>query len=184
MSVRLDVEAGAGGVGALMLRPWADADAGALLLAHRDPLLRRRLANVLRTEGEARTWLRECRAGWSDGTRLAFAVWEGTCLAGCVVLKQGGEHAPDSAEIGYWTAGKARGRGVAPRAVEAVTAWAFAAPRTVPLARVELLHDVDNAASCRVAVKCGFPVESLLPPHPPRWPVPGHLHVRTAQTPA
>lgn len=165
--------------GELALRPWGDADVGALLLAHRDPLLRRRLVNVLRTEGEARAWLRECREGWADGTRFAFAVWEGAGLAGCVVLKQGGERAPEAAEIGYWTAGDARGRGVAPRAVEAVTAWAFAAPRAVPLTRIELLHDVENTASCRVAVKCGFAMETVLPPHPPKWPEPGHLHVRT-----
>lgn len=172
MSIVLDA-------GQLTLRPWEEGDAAALLVAHRDPVLLRRLVTPLRTGAEAVDWLRECAEGWASGTRCSFAVWEGVALAGCVVLKSGGRRAEDTAEVGYWTAAPARGRGVAPRAVEAVTAWALAAPRAVPLARIELLHDLDNAASCRVAVKCGFRMEAELPPHPPKWPEPGHLHVRT-----
>lgn len=46
---------------------------------------------------------------------------------GGVVLK---EVSPGkaSAEVGYWTADSARGQGVAPRALEAVTAWSLDAP--------------------------------------------------------
>lgn len=167
--------------GELTLRPWEDGDAGAVVAAHRDPVLRRRLGTVLCTEDEAAGWFAQCRQAWADGTRFGFAVWEGGRLVGGVVLKAGGRRAADTAEIGYWTAGPARGRGVAPRAVEAVTAWAFTAPRAVPPARIELLHDLDNDASCRVALKCGFGLEAYLPPHPPKWPEPGHLHVRARE---
>nr|WP_307805241.1 hypothetical protein [Streptomyces spirodelae] len=38
-----------------------------------------------------------------------------------------------------------------PRALRALTEWAFAAFPGDELTRLELLHQVDNAASCRVA---------------------------------
>ena len=63
------------------------------------------------------------------------------------------------AEIGYWTAPAARGRGVAPLAVDAACRWAFGA---LPVDRIELCHAVENAASGRVAEKAGFTYEGHL----------------------
>ncbi len=159
---------------ALRLRPWRAADAPALVAAHRDPLLRRWLSTCVTDEAEARLWVDRQILNWVTGVRFGFAVLEGDLLAGHVVLKTGSAHA----EVGYWTSADVRGRGVAPRAVEAVSRWAF---RTRGVARLDLLHAVDNHASCRVADKCGFALKSLLPARPPGYPEDGHLHVRTAE---
>jgi RimJ/RimL family protein N-acetyltransferase len=59
------------------------------------------------------------------------------------------------AEAAYWTLPAARGRGVATRALQEVTRWAF----DVGLHRVELEHSTQNLPSCRVALKAGFLVE-------------------------
>ncbi|MFF3099024.1 GNAT family N-acetyltransferase [Streptomyces cyaneofuscatus] len=87
---------------------------------------------------------------------------------------------PERAEVGYWTAARARGRGVAPRALEALTDWAFTAFAGEGLVRLELLHQVDNVASCRVAEKAGYAFAELLSALPPEFPLDGHLHVREA----
>jgi RimJ/RimL family protein N-acetyltransferase len=61
--------------------------------------------------------------------------------------------------------------------VDAVSAWAFSRFAAGGLARLELLHQVDNAASCRVAQKSGYVFEEVLPARPP-FPRDGHRHVR------
>lgn len=103
----------------------------------------------------------------------------GSLLVAGAVLKRTGA-GPGAAEAGYWTVASARGRGVASRALGAVTAWAFETLAADGLERIELLHQVDNAASCRVAEKTGFALERTLPAAPPAFPLDGHLHVRRA----
>ncbi|MET9465992.1 GNAT family N-acetyltransferase [Streptomyces sp. NPDC006544] len=190
MTPELRVAATAATAG-LVLRPWGAGDAEALVEVHRDPAMRHWLTRTVDGPEGARRWLEEQREGWESGNRLSFAVREasypgargGACggppVAG-VVLKRTAER-PGSAEAGYWTAAPARGRGVATRALEAVAAWAFAAfPAEAPgrLDRLELLHQVDNLASCRVADKAGFRFDRILPAFPPSFPMDGHLHVR------
>jgi RimJ/RimL family protein N-acetyltransferase len=67
---------------------------------------------------------------------------------------------------------------VAPRALEALTGWAFGTFVADGLERLELLHQVDNLASCRVAQKSRYDLDSVLPAAPPSFPRDGHLHVR------
>lgn len=175
---------------ALLLRPWQPADAAELAVLHRDEALRRWIGSVVDDEEEAVRWVREQRRGWREGDRFAFAVVAereedghegepavGGPLVGHVVLKRpaaGGA----SAEVGYWTAGHARGRGVAPRALDALSSWALAAFAEDGLVRLELLHSLDNTASCRVARKCGYALTARLPATPPHFPLDGHLHTR------
>ncbi|MFJ5550719.1 GNAT family N-acetyltransferase [Streptomyces sp. NPDC093225] len=170
----------------LVLRPWSPEDVEALLAAHRDPLLQTWLATHLDGEDQARRWIVDQGAGWSAGTRFSFAVLEcgdGRTGAGPpighVALKRG-SRPQDPAEVGYWTSAGARGRGVAPRALDAVSRWALG-PRTgMRLDRLHLIHASGNAASCRVAEKSGYGLDSVLPPYPPAFRTEGHLHVRTA----
>ncbi|QNE77034.1 GNAT family N-acetyltransferase [Streptomyces finlayi] len=170
--------------GSLLLRPWRPDDAPALLAAHADPAMRHWLATRVSSADEAAEWLAEQREGWAAGTRFGFAVTDtdgGGELVGNLALKRPGP-ASDTAEVGYWTTAAARGRGVAPRALAALCDWAFAsfAPSTgAGLAHLELLHQVDNEASCRVAEKCGFPLTGILPASPPDYPLDGHRHVRS-----
>jgi RimJ/RimL family protein N-acetyltransferase len=164
----------------LLLRPWCDDDVDALLAAYRDPVLLRWTRAPVTTRAQARQFLRRSRQGWAAGRRFSFAVLEptpqGERLVAQVVLK-GVNPGQPYAEIGYWTAAPARGRGVAPRAVDTVTAWAFTRFAAGGLTRLELLHQVDNPASCRVAEKCGYVFEEVLPARPP-FPRDGHRHVR------
>ncbi|MFC7548158.1 GNAT family N-acetyltransferase [Plantactinospora sp. GCM10030261] len=167
------------GVG-LVLRPWRDEDAESLVEAYRDPLLRRWTSHQLDSRDDALRWLAVQRDGWRDGTRLGFAVLADRAddhrLWGNVVLKRP-DPAGGSAEVGYWTAAHARGRGVAPQALAALTDWAVDTLAGDGLTRLVLLHQVDNPASCRVADKAGYRFERVLPAEPP-FPNDGHLHVR------
>ncbi|GGY97158.1 N-acetyltransferase [Streptomyces nitrosporeus] len=166
--------------GPLLLRPWRPDDAPALLAAHEDPVMRHRLATVVRDAGEAERWLLVQREGWESGGRFGFAVTDPAAdgaLVGHVVLK-GLVPGTGSAEVGYWTTAAARGRGVASRALEALTGWAFAEfAGSAGLRRLELFHRAGNEGSCRVAERCGYPLAEIVAP--PR-PAPGHRHVRHA----
>ncbi|WP_186343677.1 GNAT family N-acetyltransferase [Streptomyces sp. CFMR 7] len=166
----------------LLLRPWREEDVPALLEAYDDPVMRQWVRLPVSTPEEATRWLELQREGWASGTRFSFAVTDvsrGGELVGNLALKRPGP-GPERAEVGYWTAAWARGRGVAPRALEALTAWAFAAFAEEGLVRLELLHQVDNVASCKVAEKSGYAFAELLDALPPEFPLDGHLHVREA----
>jgi RimJ/RimL family protein N-acetyltransferase len=191
---------------ALVLRPWRAADIPALAaeMSREDPVGgmwpgpgerpgRTALAGGTQRragpdgERDAVPWLASQDRGWRDGDRLSFAVLSvddagAYALAGNVGLKnreeadQVGER--KTAEIGYWTAVAARGRGIAPAAVRAVTAWVFDAFAGTSLRQIMLVHDVGNPASCRVAEKAGYPFRELSPASPPHWLTDGHIHMR------
>ncbi|GGV26209.1 GNAT family N-acetyltransferase [Streptomyces griseoflavus] len=167
--------------GPLTLRPWTPDDAGALAELYQDEALRRWAAAPVHDEASALRWVAEQRRGRETGERFAFAVEEtgtaGARPAGNVVLKRPAGD-PAAAEVGYWTAAHARGRGVAPRALAALADWAFDTFAGEGLVRLELLHQVDNTASCRVAEKSGFVLSGVLPAAPPAFPLDGHRHVR------
>jgi RimJ/RimL family protein N-acetyltransferase len=157
-----------------LLRPWRDEDAPALIAAAGDAELQRWTTVRVPDTPAALQWLSVQHTGWSNGTRYSFAVLdEREQLLGNVALKRPG--AFGETEVGYWTAEHARGRGVASQAVEALSRWAF---ETFPeVQRLALLHQVGNLASCRVALKSGFPYERTLPAQGP-YPQDGHLHAR------
>ncbi|MFG1910290.1 GNAT family N-acetyltransferase [Kribbella sp. NPDC048928] len=64
-----------------------------------------------------------------------------------------------TAEVGYWTVPAARGRGVAPAAVQAICRWAFS---ELGLELIEWRAEIGNEASRRVAEKAGFVLEGSL----------------------
>ncbi len=97
----------------------------------------------------------ELRAG--KGLHLVTADAVTGSLLGVVGLTF--DHFRRSAEIGYWVAPEFRGRGVAPRSVRLLTAWAFAEHGC---RRVQLMADARNRASQRVAEACGFTREGVL----------------------
>lgn len=80
-----------------------------------------------------------------------------------------------------WAAGPRHtpgGGGSRPRAPEAVSGRAFDALGADGPERLKLLHQVDNPASCRVAHKSGYGLDSFLPAAPPLLPREGHPHIR------
>ncbi|MER7729061.1 GNAT family N-acetyltransferase [Streptomyces sp. NPDC096323] len=167
--------------GSVRLRPWRRGDLPSLLDAYRDPAIQAGSRAPVADEEAAERWLRDQQEGRASGLRHSFAVVDtalGERPVGNVVLVRS---APGSqaAEVGYWTAAPARGRGIAPRALAALTGWAFTAFAGDGLVTLELLHQVDNAASCRVAEKAGYGFVDVLPASPP-WPLDGHRHARRA----
>jgi len=148
------------GDGRIVLRPWRGRDAPALAAAARDPEIARfTYWPASLTPREARARIGRARRERARGTRLELAVVDATddALIGFVGL------APDwterKAAVFYWTAAPARRRGVASAAVALLSRWALA---TLGLQRLELLADADNAASRRVAERCGYVREGTL----------------------
>lgn len=145
--------------GTLLLRPWSAGDASVVLTALNDPEIALWNASAVRTVEEATDWIVR-RADWSAGDHVSLAVVDSLSgeLVGSVSLHQI-DHEQGDAEIGYWTAPAARGRGVASGAVTALCRWAFL---QLPVDRIELCHAADNPASARVAAKAGFTQEGRL----------------------
>jgi RimJ/RimL family protein N-acetyltransferase len=144
--------------GHVVLRPWAEDDLDALWSALQDPEIRLWNGSGSGSREEARELI-ERRNDWSDGTHASWAIAEptGELLGSVSIHRIDPEHA--SAEIGYWTAPLARGRGAATAGVAAACAWAYDA---VPLERIQILHAVENAGSARVAEKAGFTLEGRM----------------------
>ncbi|MBO1331765.1 GNAT family N-acetyltransferase [Streptomyces sp. VRA16 Mangrove soil] len=145
--------AGAG----LTLRPWAEPDAPAVHTAFRDPTIQQWHSRRTASPDEARELIRGWRAAWAGEVDAHWAVADAATddVLGRISLREtllaGG-----LTQVAYWTLPAARGRGVAPRAVEALTRWAF---DEIGFHRIELNHAVSNGSSCRVALKCGFAAE-------------------------
>jgi RimJ/RimL family protein N-acetyltransferase len=163
---------------ALTLRPWQDSDIPAIVAAHRDEAMRRWLMHSIDDEDEARAWLADQHAGWADGARLSWAVEEEGTVVGAFFIKAADPPETLATGVGYWTVAAARGKGIASRCVGAATHWLFDGQDIMPADEIELLHTVGNEGSCRVAQKCGYVLESVLAPMPPRFPDEGHRHLR------
>ncbi len=99
----------------------------------------------------AADFVERCEANWADGEAFQYAIFvQGTPAgsAGLMARIGGG-----GLEIGYWVHPSWTGRGVATSAAAALTDAALALPG---VDRVEIHHDVLNAASERVPAKLGY----------------------------
>ncbi|HTJ66402.1 MAG TPA: GNAT family N-acetyltransferase [Actinospica sp.] len=163
---------------ALTLRPWQDTDIPALVAAYRDEAIRRWLTRPISSEDDARAWFADLNAGWANVTRLSWAVEEEGTVVGHMAIKAANPPVTLATGVGYWTTREARGRGIAPRCVDAATEWLFSGQEFLPADEVELLHTVGNVGSCRVAQKCGYVLDAVIPPLPPKFPHEGHRHLR------
>jgi RimJ/RimL family protein N-acetyltransferase len=146
--------------GDLVLRRWRTEDAAAISVACQDPEISRWIPVIPQTYGlaDAVEFLAEAADEWRAGSSRAFAIVDvRDGLLGAVTL-----HGPEGhlAEIGYWLAPDARGRGIATRAVRLLTRHAFRAEPA--LVRIGLRTLRGNDASARVAERCGFTLEGTL----------------------
>jgi RimJ/RimL family protein N-acetyltransferase len=85
------------------------------------------------------------------------AAPDGELLGSISLLRIAWRH--QRAEVGYWLAPAARGKGHATRAVRLICAWGFS---TLGLERIDLLAATGNHASQRVAERSGFQREAVL----------------------
>ena len=145
--------------GVVRLRLHADADLERVAAASLDP-------EVLRwtrvPEGNDAAAMAEWIGGWRSGPaeelHLVIVDAESDELLGAVGIPRV-ERDERRCEIGYWLAAGARGRGVATRAVRLLAGWIFEA---LPVDRIGIAAERDNAGSCAVAERAGFRFEGVL----------------------
>ncbi len=150
--------AGAG----VVLREWRDDDLPLLLEAATDA----RICEVTSipescTRRAAHAWVDRQRRRSAKGEGLSLLIEEpdGAGAAGAVMLSARTGIQAGAAGIGYWVVARARGRGLATRAVRTIAPWAM---RPGGFARLEALVEPDNVASLRAAEAAGFVREGVL----------------------
>ena len=144
--------------GVITLRMWGPGDAPAVFAACQDPLIHRFLPVPLPYTAEvAERFIRARRADWESDDERSFAITDAASgeILGSIARHLRAEH---RAEIGYWLAPAARGRGIATRALRLVRDWSF---DVCGLIRLELFTHPENDASGRVAERAGFVREGV-----------------------
>jgi RimJ/RimL family protein N-acetyltransferase len=165
--------------GDLLLRPWRPGDADAVYRACQDPEIPRWTPIPAPYErAHAEQFVTNSPAAWAADRKALFGVFDaysGELLASNGLVRLDG--AAGVAEIGYWTAPWARGRGVAERSTRAVARWALGTgPNELGLARVVWRAAPGNHASRLVALRAGFRMEGLLRAEFPGRDGGGRLH--------
>ena len=141
--------------GDLVLRPAGPDDAEAITAACQDPEIPRwTLVPSPYTRAHAEQFIASCRDEAAAGTAvrlLAVDARDGRLLGSFGLMEI--DRPSGGAEIGYWVAAGARGRGVATRATRLLAGWAG---RELGLTELEILTHRDNEPSRRVAERAGF----------------------------
>jgi RimJ/RimL family protein N-acetyltransferase len=138
--------------GVVVLRMRRASDLDAIAAASHDPEALRWLDDEPMDAAARATSIARAEEGWRTGeaARLVIADAATDLPVGIVSLQF---RAEDTATIAYSVFPAGRGHGHAPRAVRLLTGWAFG---DLGLARLVIEADEGNAASIRVAEKCGF----------------------------
>jgi RimJ/RimL family protein N-acetyltransferase len=108
--------------------------------------------------GFAQEWYARYEAGRREGTSEAFAAVDGDGSFLGVGLAPRIDPEAREVELGYIVARHARGRGVGAALLAHLTTWAFEHAGAL---RSELIIDVQNVASQRVAQRCGYVLEGV-----------------------
>ncbi|ONH32298.1 GNAT family N-acetyltransferase [Pseudofrankia asymbiotica] len=162
--------------GALHLRPWRPDDADAVFAACQDPEIQRWTSVPVPYRHEDATGFVGARtqAAWRTGTGAYLAVVDATTGDLLASVSLGDMRDADGlpgvapggdAEVGYWCAPAARGRGVTTDAVRVLCRWGFGG---LGLATIRWMALAGNEASRQVAVRAGFTVAPVPRPLPNR----------------
>lgn len=152
----------------LLLRPFRNADTGAVARAYQDPDVRFWNFRRIDDEADAARWIEHQREGWAAETVASWAIANKRTLLGRIALNNV-KLTFGVAEVGYWMLPEARGRGAAGTALAMVTEWAL---HELGLHRINLYHSIANPASCRVAEKAAYALDGTARsawPHPDGW---------------
>jgi RimJ/RimL family protein N-acetyltransferase len=106
-----------------------------------------------------RQWLARYEEGRRDGTREAFAAVDADGRFLGLALAPEIDRDARELELGYIVAPAVRGRGAATEILGQLTRWALGEAGAL---RVRLVIDVANAASQRVAERCGYVREGVM----------------------
>ncbi len=134
----------------LRLRQASDLDA--IAAGSHDAETRRWLTDPPMDDEARRTSLERVEAAWHSGRASPLVIADATTdePVGIINLQFRDD---EVATVAYSVFPEFRGHGIAPRAVQLVTSWALG---ELGLGRLLLEADEGNAASRRVAEKCGF----------------------------
>ncbi len=148
----------------MRLRPWESYDAPALVAAYADPDIRHWNRPDPLTEARAVTRIARWRERWHTERSAVWALAPadgdaaGAPAVGLIGLAdldlRGG-----SGEFVYWLLPAGRGAGTTTEGLSVLTRWAF---EDLGLHRLRITHSVSNPASCRVALKSGYPLEGAM----------------------
>lgn len=146
------------------MRAWQTDDAPAVYAACQDPEIQRWLPDLPRPYGheDARVFLMEARGLGPYPLGLGpyqCAITREGKVVGSIALRLG-KH--QTGHLGYWCAPEARGQGTTTRALRRLCRYAL---DDLHLERLDLVTDIQNVASQRVAEKAGFGREGVLRSH-------------------
>ena len=114
---------------------------------------------VPREDDFADRFIRRYQDGLADGVRAGFAaVDEQGGFVGLALAVYINDEERE-VELGYTVAPSARGAGVAQQILALLTEWAF---RERGIVRSTLVINIDNAASQKVAARCGYVLEGVM----------------------
>lgn len=141
----------------ITLRPWKLSDADALResVATSPDLMRQFGTADVSTLEACRAFIRDALP--AEASTVNVAVCLNDAPVGNVGISNI-EYRHGTGWTYYWLATKARGQGLATRALATLAQWAFAEQS---LHRLELGHRVENVPSCRVATRAGFVPEGI-----------------------
>lgn len=145
----------------MVLREPAVRDLDAIVAACADPEIQRYTrvpSPYLEADARAFVGSASTRRILGQSMELVVAARADDRLLGMIgLISDRYDH--ERAEIGYWIAPAARGRGVATRALRLLSRWAVT---DGGFARIDLQAAISNIASLMVAERCGFVMEGVL----------------------
>ena len=142
------------------LRPWREDDVPALARGLGDhDVVRWGGGSTATTEDDALRFLYRLRRRADEGSTVSWAVEVDGAVAGATAIRSVNRH-DMHASVAYWVLAEHRGRGVATAALRAAAGHGLG-DDGLGLHRLQLQHAVGNDASCRVAEKSGFALESV-----------------------